>query len=86
VDDTDRYTAALSGALGKALSIEVPIIGKDMAEAYYVTKMLSMPSVLIEMGFITNSDDAVNLLSDGWRDTFVAGAVQGILDYIAAQD
>ena len=86
VDGTTGYTAALSEALGKALSIEVPIIGKDMAEAYYVTKMLSMPSVLIEMGFITNSDDAVNLLSDEWRNTFVAGAAQGILDYIAAQD
>ncbi len=85
VAGTTEYASALSTSLGESLKTEVPVIGKNMAEAYYVTKMLSMPSVLIEMGFITNAVDAGNLLSDKWRDDFTAGAVRGIIDYINAR-
>jgi N-acetylmuramoyl-L-alanine amidase len=85
VEGTIEYAGALSASLGKSLAIDVPSIGKDYAEAYYVTKELSIPSVLIEMGFITNKTDAINLLSDKWRNTFVTATTQGILDYINSQ-
>lgn len=35
-------------------------------DAYYVTKHVNVPSVLIETGFCTNKQDAKNLLNDEW--------------------
>ncbi|NLY68891.1 MAG: N-acetylmuramoyl-L-alanine amidase [Clostridiales bacterium] len=82
VEGTQQYAQALADAIGQQISSEVPVIAKDIYEAYYVTKKLTVPSVLIEMGFITNDSDAKNLLSDEWRKAFVYGTAAGIIAYI----
>lgn len=81
-DGTGQYAQTLSGAIGQALAIEVPIIQKDIYEAYWVTKKLPVPSLLVEMGFITNANDAQNLLSDDWRAEFVRATAAGIIEYV----
>ena len=52
---------------------------KEPEKELYVLKNATMPAVLVEMGFITNSDDA-KLLSEH-PELFVMGMYNGILDY-----
>ena len=55
-------------------------ITKDMAKdnAYYVIREAKVPSALIEIGFVTNRQDAENMISEQWRDSFAAAVAEGI--------
>lgn len=69
--------------INAALPAEKKSILKEMeyAAAYYVVREASVPSVLIEMGFVTNKTDAENMLDETWRDTFAAGIAAGLDAY-----
>ncbi len=87
--DTDHTAEAADAAgcmlrgINTALSTQKKSVLKEMEyeAAYYVVRAASVPSVLIEMGFVTNPTDAQNMLSETWRDTFAAGIVAGLDDY-----
>ncbi len=49
---------------------------------FYVVRRTSMPSVLIEIGFVTGSQDAARLSSAAQRTKLAEAIVQGILDYL----
>ncbi|HEY9910013.1 MAG TPA: N-acetylmuramoyl-L-alanine amidase, partial [Thermosynechococcaceae cyanobacterium] len=49
---------------------------------FYVLRRTSMPSVLVETGFVTGRDDAARLSSPAFRSQMAAGIVRGILQYI----
>jgi N-acetylmuramoyl-L-alanine amidase len=49
---------------------------------FYVVRRTSMPSVLIEIGFVTGSQDAARLSSASQRTKLAEAIVQGILDYL----
>jgi N-acetylmuramoyl-L-alanine amidase len=49
---------------------------------FYVVRRTSMPSVLIEIGFVTGSQDAARLASATQRTKLAEAIVQGILDYL----
>jgi N-acetylmuramoyl-L-alanine amidase len=51
----------------------------DRGAAFVVLKTASMPSILIELGYVTNTADAEQLKSDQWRDR-VAGSIVTALD------
>lgn len=59
---------------------------KGWNDAFVVTKRADMPSILIEMGFASNKDDAANLLDPEWRETFVSAVADGIGDYLGTGD
>jgi N-acetylmuramoyl-L-alanine amidase len=40
-----------------------------------------MPSILLELGYITNAEDAQQLRSDKWRDKVSASIVTAIDNY-----
>ncbi|CDQ18935.1 N-acetylmuramoyl-L-alanine amidase LytC precursor [Halobacillus karajensis] len=48
---------------------------------YRVIKETTIPSTLVELGFMTNDSDASKLGSSYWRDKAAKGISQGILDY-----
>ncbi len=51
---------------------------KDISEAYYVTYETNAPAILIELGFISNENDAKCLLDEEWRSNMgyaIANAV-----------
>ena len=48
----------------------------------YVLRKTAMPSVLVELGFITNASDA-NLMNNR-PDLFADGIYRGILEYTGA--
>ena len=74
----DSLSSAVAGKLPDTNARSFP---KNAAEAYVVTKHTEMPSVLIEMGFATNPDDAANILDTEWRDSFCASIAEGIKAY-----
>ena len=50
-------------------------------EDYYVIRNLYMPAVLVELGFLTNSDDRSKLLNDQYIDIFAQSIYNGITKY-----
>jgi N-acetylmuramoyl-L-alanine amidase len=51
----------------------------DRGAAFVVLKTAKMPSILIELGYITNAEDANQLKSDQWRDK-VSGSIVTAVD------
>lgn len=52
------------------------------AEEWFVVKNANMPSVLIELGFLTNYDEAMNLMSDKYLKKATLGIYNGIVAFI----
>lgn len=64
--------------------VVVPLVKKlNEEQAYYVIRAVSVPSVLCEVGFVTNEKDAADMLDANWREKAAQGIAQGILSYIA---
>ncbi|MBX9590669.1 MAG: N-acetylmuramoyl-L-alanine amidase [Hyphomonadaceae bacterium] len=55
----------------------------DRGAAFVVLKTAKMPSILIELGYITNAEDAQQLKSDQWRDKVSGSIVTAIDSYFA---
>jgi N-acetylmuramoyl-L-alanine amidase len=53
----------------------------DRNAAFVVLKTAKMPSILLELGYITNAEDAQQLRSDKWRDKVSASIVTAIDNY-----
>ncbi len=49
--------------------------------AFYVVREQNIPSVLVELGFITNSDDFAKLASPEYYELFAQAIYQGIYNY-----
>lgn len=50
--------------------------------AFYVIKNIDVPSVLCEVGFVTNQTDAKQMLDENWRQAAAEAIVNGIVEYI----
>lgn len=53
-------------------------------EEFYVIKNTSMPSSLVECGFITNAAEATNLKSTSYQNKIIDAIANGIQDYLKA--
>jgi N-acetylmuramoyl-L-alanine amidase len=49
---------------------------------FYVLRNTSMPSILIEVGFVTGREDAPRLSTPAFRSQMAQAIAQGILQYI----
>ena len=49
---------------------------------FYVIKNTSMPSVLVETGFVTGEEDARNFMNPGFRRQMAEGIARGIVQYL----
>ena len=76
---------ALAAAIQHRL---VPALGtKDdgvQKERFYVIRHTTMPAVLVETAFMSNSDDAMLLRSPNFRQSIAQGIADGIKDYAGA--
>jgi len=52
---------------------------------FVVLKAPDIPSVLLELGYLSNADDAKNLMSDGWRDRVADQIVAAIQTFFATR-
>lgn len=48
---------------------------------YYVLRENTVPSALIETGFLTNQEESIKLASDAFHESIANGIVRGVLDY-----
>jgi N-acetylmuramoyl-L-alanine amidase len=64
------------------------VLGKDLpsrgikAEEWFVVRNARMPSVLVEMGFITNEKDAALMLDEGYLKKFSEALYKGIMTFV----
>jgi N-acetylmuramoyl-L-alanine amidase len=52
---------------------------------FYVIRNTSMPSILIEVGFVTGQEDAANMVNPVWRRKMALAIAQGILQYLQSE-
>ncbi len=57
----------------------------DRSAAFLVLKTAKVPSVLIELGFVTNESDAELLKSDKWRDKVSGSILTAVDNYFSHQ-
>ena len=57
----------------------------DQQAAFRVLKTAKVPSVLLELAYVTNKQDAQNLKSDAWRDKVAASIVTAVENYFSHQ-
>jgi N-acetylmuramoyl-L-alanine amidase len=55
----------------------------EQQAAFRVLKTAQFPSVLIELAYVTNRDDAINLKSDDWREKVAQSIVSAIDNYFS---
>ena len=50
--------------------------------SYYILKNTEVPVVIVECGFLSNADEAAELVSDEYQDAMAAAVTEGIKQYI----
>lgn len=79
---TEELAACIAEKFEAAVGGKKPVLKSMSADdAYYVIKHIDVPSVLTELGFVTNREDAEDMLTDVWRQTAAQGIADGILAY-----
>ena len=63
-------------------SKEVRLFSDSLEEAYIVNKYTNVPSVLIELGYATNEDDAACLQNPEWQKSVCAALAEVITDTV----
>ncbi|MBN1114414.1 MAG: N-acetylmuramoyl-L-alanine amidase, partial [Oligoflexia bacterium] len=72
-----------SSKLALQLSGEIPSNNRGVKKApFYVLAGTYMPSVLLELGFISNPEDFKNLNSDQWLNDMAARLAGAIAKYL----
>ncbi len=80
---TASVATNIKNGINDALNDTKKAVTRGMAheDAYYVVRENRVPSVLIEMGFVSNETDATNMLNRSWHDMLATGIANGILNY-----
>jgi N-acetylmuramoyl-L-alanine amidase len=72
----------LANTIYHSLLGKMPSFDRGVKRARFVVlKEASVPAVLIEGGFLTNSSEAAKIASPAWRDAYADAIVAGILEY-----
>ena len=74
------YTAAQSIVHQLEPSVELRRFPVRQAD-FFVLQAPDVPSVLVELGFLSNASDIANLQQSDWRDRVVNALARGIADY-----
>ncbi len=89
-DLTRRETRAYSSVFAKYLSERWKIAARlnknpRRSAGFVVLKAPDVPSALLELGYLSNAQDAADLTSPQWRDKAATQAVEAIDDFFAAK-
>ncbi|MDR2079848.1 MAG: N-acetylmuramoyl-L-alanine amidase, partial [Treponema sp.] len=68
--------------IGESLGNQIPSRGLK-AEQWFVVRNARMPSVLVELGFVTNETDALLMNDDGYLKKLSEAVYKGIIDFVA---
>ncbi len=61
---------------------ESRVFPKEGGSAYQVTRDTKAPAVLIELGFVTNPDDAARMLDEEWREDMAYAIANAVSVYL----
>jgi N-acetylmuramoyl-L-alanine amidase len=82
-----RESAALAGALEEQMRGRVRLSTRSVQQApFRVLAGANMPAVLIEMGFLTNPDEELQLASDVYQGTLAQAILDGLLRFRELSD
>lgn len=83
-DEAERFANLLAAGIQGTLGLgKTPSVnGYAYAQAYYVTKAIKLPSVLIEVGFVTNEEDVAKMKDETWQNSIAEGVLSGIDSYL----
>lgn len=90
IDLMSRETRRQSYLAGQALidqlepSVQLRRFPLRQAD-FFVLNSPDVPSVLIELGFLSNADDTENLTTDAWLDRVAAALARGVAVYVDGQ-
>ena len=79
-DRTNVFTRSIIEYMGKTTNLKD---NPDRTAQYRVLKTVKMPAVLIELAYVSNEMDAINLWSDSWRDKVTQSIVTAIENYFS---
>jgi len=85
--ETYYYSSPSSGRLAKMIHNSI-LQGVDIQDRgvrtarFYVLRRTTMPSVLIEVGFVTGREDAAKLANPGYQSQMAQAIARGILQYL----
>jgi len=85
VEEYRRESVELAGAVQRGLKTTVGRWSPDREVRkanFYVMRCIYMPSILVEVGFITNPAEASRMATGEYRDRIADGIVRGILEFI----
>lgn len=83
----DAEKKLLAQAVQKAVVSYINLNNRGIVErpGLVVTRETKMPSVLVEVGFMTNENDFALLMTDEFRQKAAEGICQGIIDYFSGR-
>lgn len=82
-DDKKFLAESIMNSFKTATNIEkIKINTMEKDDSYYVVKHTDMPSILFELGFCTNKQDATRLANEEWRNTVAKSISDGIIKYV----
>ena len=88
VNGIETYHASESGrrlaaALQASMLAATGMRDRGVKQArFYVLRATTMPSALVEVGFVTGAQDAPRLADPAWRETMAQAIANGILQYL----
>lgn len=75
-------SSTLASEIENSLVNETGAINKGTSsENFHVLRTTSMPSTLVEMGFVSNKEEAAQLNNDSYRNKLAQGISTGIINY-----
>ena len=81
-DRTSVFVTSVIEYMGESTNLKD---NPDRSAAFVVIKSAKVPSILIELGYVTNEEDAELLKSDAWREKVSASIVTAIDNYFSHQ-
>lgn len=72
----------LAQSIVDSVSDNLGSVNRGVMQANFaVLRRTNMPAVLVELGYLTNSTEALNLNSPAWQKAVAAAIFEGIVDY-----
>jgi N-acetylmuramoyl-L-alanine amidase len=79
-DRTSVFVKSVIEYMGESTNLKD---NPDRSAAFVVIKTAKVPSILIELGYVTNEQDAEMLKSEAWRDKVSSSIVTAIDNYFS---
>lgn len=84
--ETKTYSHAFAGELVNAMSGRIALNSNPHRSARFRVLMAhDIPSVLVELGYLSNADDSAHLLDPEWRDNAIGAISSAVGDFFAAE-